>query len=1529
MTRRRLVALVSACVLLTIGLVVIATGLVVTRTPYGQDQVRRWIVGEVNRNIHGKVYLGPIGGGFLTGLTIDTVAIRDENDSLFLSTGRVALTYDPRDLIDKRLFIRTAYVEHPVVHISQRENGEWNFKRIFPPGRPNLPKAPGRTFGNYVVIDSAHVVNGSFALSLPWHPDDTLHGAKRDSAVRYNLTRKDREFRRSGDGYIHTWRWTKGYAFASHLRLADPDSDKIGQSFLVDTLAVSEQDPPFDFRNVRATVRHLGDSLWLSVAHFDLPGSTGSGHGKIVWGGEQPVRYDIAVRGDSVSLRDVDWVYPTLPTTGGGSVLLQIRNERDPRIIDYKLTHMDMRSTGSHLRGDMTFGVGAPILAVRDVRIDADPIDWDLLRTLNGKRFPEDWRGQITGSVRAPGGPLNRFVVDAATATWRDAHVPGAVSRFGGKGELNILDPATTAFHHFAADVPSLDLRSIEYLFPSFPRLGGTVSGTALLDSSWLDVRIADANIIHQDGAGDPSRLAGEGRITWGDRYLTYDLTLDARPLSLGMLARSYPSIPFTGLVHGPIRAKGTIKDLELTAALQGPAGAFGFDGRIDLDPPGYAAHGAGTFTNLDVRQLLARSSVPVGTFTGRYDVQLTGDSIANLQGTAGLTLSRSEFDGLRIYPSMARVRFGDGRMRLDSVRIETTGATLTATGALGLPHGVSDSVHFAVNVDSLGGLRRYVATLAPDSGSAPDSLSGTLDAEGVAKGRIDSLDLTGWVSASHLYARNDGAGSAYATFALRNLPHNPSGTLGLRLDSVLVAGLDVDSLGASLRMIDPDHSTFTVAALEDAASASASGDVQLSAAGSRLTLQSVSILTDSAHRDLAWHLAAPAHLSRSGNALLLDSLVLRRGTTARIALHADIPTAAPVVVDLHADSVPLADLGSLVQLQTVLGGTGSVEGHIRGTRARPEITINAQATDFRFGGMHFERVTSTGSYQGRRFDAAMDLSRNGASAVRATASLPMSLSLFGAHLLDDSLRGTIRADSADLAVLEALSPALQHASGKLFVAVNIGGTWHHKTASGRMLLSNGDVTLANAGIRVRGIQGDLMLSPNGDTIEVRRFTGWSGAGPADSISLRGVIAFANVQNPVLGLRLDAHSFHALDRRSLAMLDMSTGPEGLELVGPKSGATLTGTVTVDRGVIYIPDSDLSRKQVVDLSGDDVYALIDSSDIRDRALVPDAPSDLVEHLRLNAVRINLGDEVRLRSREANIKLGGSLNVTRAPDDVRATRTLFGRGNHLARAENPAFRLALEGTLSADGGTYTLDLGVVQRDFEVKGGTITFLGTADNNPQLDISAQYNVTQAGRPDIGVIVHLRGPLNPAPTIDFASTENYEISQSDLVSYLVSGQPAVDNVNDPTKAAVSALVPTASTLLAHTLGEKIGSWVDLLQIQGGAPTTLQSGDKQQYNAQNFFYGARVGAEKQIRNNLSFSFSAGLCSLDLRPDNTSGFSDALGGKLVYRFKPTLSLQAGSEPATSALYCGKGLASVPGLIATPRQWGLSLLRTWRF
>ena len=154
MKRRRLVALVSACVLVAIGLLVIAGGYVLTRTEYGAEQLRSLIQQQVASRIHGKLYLGKISGGFLGGVTIDSVAIRDADDSLFFSSGKITASYDPRDLLDRRLFIRSLTAEHPRMVMRQFENGDWSHKRIFRSSGPLRPrsrprcrpssKAPGR-----------------------------------------------------------------------------------------------------------------------------------------------------------------------------------------------------------------------------------------------------------------------------------------------------------------------------------------------------------------------------------------------------------------------------------------------------------------------------------------------------------------------------------------------------------------------------------------------------------------------------------------------------------------------------------------------------------------------------------------------------------------------------------------------------------------------------------------------------------------------------------------------------------------------------------------------------------------------------------------------------------------------------------------------------------------------------------------------------------------------------------------------------------------------------------------------------------------------------------------------------------------------------------------------------------------------------------------------------------------------------------------------------------------------------------------
>ncbi len=330
MRRRRLIALVSAIALLTLGLLLVAAVAVVTRTDMGQRAVARFVETRILApNCRCTWSLGKVGGGLLTGVTIDGFTVFDEHKELVFSARRVSATYNIRDLLDRRFYLRRITLEQPYAHLRQFADGSWNFQRMIKPGekKPLSHEIEKHLPDLFLVIDSARVMEGTFELSLPWSPDDTLHGAVRDSVIRAHLDRTDQRYEATPDGYSHRYQWQNLFAFLPHARLSHPDSNKFGKEFVIGSLRVEEHDPPFDFRDLRGTVRNLDDSLWIDFSHFDLPGSTGNAKGKVTWGSDLPVRYDLAVKGDSVLMNDIAWIYPTLPRTGGGSLMLYIKND--------------------------------------------------------------------------------------------------------------------------------------------------------------------------------------------------------------------------------------------------------------------------------------------------------------------------------------------------------------------------------------------------------------------------------------------------------------------------------------------------------------------------------------------------------------------------------------------------------------------------------------------------------------------------------------------------------------------------------------------------------------------------------------------------------------------------------------------------------------------------------------------------------------------------------------------------------------------------------------------------------------------------------------------------------------------------------------------------------------------------------------------------------------------------------------------------------------------------------------------------
>ena len=1514
MPRRRTVVLATGAMIVILTILVVGVAIGITQTSFGREQIRRYIASRLEASVkdRGSVTLGTLHGSLLTGLTLDSLAIRGADDSLFVSTGPIHVRYDIRDLMDRRLRISHLRVERARVNFRKHEDRVWNYRRIFPSGGPKPPTLD-RRIGDYIVLDSVDLEDARVSLTQPWEPADSLRNARRDSAIRDALEGwgcnagewDEREFlevpcgaeiRESAEGLTRTYRWRVRSAALGFVRLADPDT--AGRAFQVRHLNVDEPDPPFSFRNVRGPVRWLGDTIWLSIAHWDLPRSTGSAEGRLHWG-PGPMRYDITVRGDSVSLQDINWVYPTLPTTGGGSMVLHIGNdEQNPDVLEYALSEMDVRSTSSHLLGDMTFGVGAPVLIVKDVNLRAEPVDFRLIERLNGEPLPVPWAGQITGTVRASGGPVTRFRVDDARLEFRDAHVRGAVTRARADGGLDILRPSLAKFHGLNVDLETLDLRTIRYLYPNFARLGGTIAGRATLDSSWLDVRFREADLTHTDGQGTPTRVTGDGRITYGDK-LVYDATLEMAPASMTMLARSYPVIPLRGPFSGPFRVAGVLDSLFVETTLAGAGGEVGYTGWVDGDSVGgYASHGEIRLRDADLPTLLDMPSLPSTLLNGRFVTALRFDSLSNMRGTLSATLSRSIIDSLRVFPSGAALRFGDGRLTVDSLRLETTAALVMAQGALGLEPTVRDSMSLTIVADSLGGFRPYVAPgEAADSTATP--LAGFVRLDATLTGSVDSLNATGELNGVNIVVGEQQTDRVQGGFELFDLTAGIRGHATLLLDRPTLGGIRLTSAQVDATVIDSAVSRLALSAIsETGPRLGATMDVRSSGDTTVLMLDSLALAID----ERVWALARPALVRMDSSGIAIDSLLLRQNGEGAFSLAGVLPRSGPISFGMQLDSLPLSDVAAVMQTRTPLSGWLTMTLGASGTRASPRYEVRATADSVRIGTtLALPHAALEGRYADRRATGRMDLLRNGTPVMFITGTLPLDLSIgeVDDRLLLEPLTARVEARNVDLAILQAMAPSVfSNVSGSMTTEIDIGGTWERPTLDGALRVAQGTVGMPTLGITLRELDADIALSR--DSVRIRTLRARSGERNGYA-SLTGRIgldreSITDLEGLRFDLRLLADNFHAIRHRRLADLDV-TGD--LRLTDRFTNARLGGSLTIERGTLFLQDQ--PQKQLVELDDPDFRNVVDIEELERTGVLRGTrvTDQLVENLTVDNVSIAIGDEVWLRSNAANIKLGGTVDVLRSGD-----------------------RLALAGTVTANRGEYRLDLGLVQRRFDVTRGELRFFGEPGINPALDITAVYTVRQVDRPDVRVRADIGGTLRN-PRLALSSDERIAISTTEILSYLVFGAPtfALGQENrGALRPVVAALLPTVGTWFERELVEEVG-FFDLFQIQ--TPTLGQQGIAALNDTRNFLSGVRLGVGKQIGERTFVTANAGLCAL---AGEVTSFTQALGVTIEQRLNKGFSLQFGTEPATRSLLCDRG---VLGDISTPRQFGLDLFREWSF
>ena len=1518
MGRRQILVLVSALAMILLGAGAVGGLVAATQSDGGREWIRRQVARELNRGLNGRFHLGRLSGSFLTDITVDSIELRDADDSVYVASGPIALRFDPRDLADGRFVFRAVEAQRPLLVVRRGLDGRWNFRKIFPaedPPGPSVPKPRG-AFGSLVLFHQVRITDGAIQLTKPWNPDNSLSGARRDSAIAFNLADTTEEIRRvtlrGKRGFQKTWRWTHFSAEIPRLRLRHPDST--GRKFDIARLDVRESVPPFDIRGMRGSGLWRGDTVWFDAPRFSLPGSTGSAVGKVEWP-TGDMYWDVRVKSDSVALEDIHWIYETLPRVGSGSMLLHVKTRRtNSDIIDYVITNMDVKSRGSRLRGNMTYGVGGAVLEVRDVALSLEPADFTLLETLNGQPFPFPWRGALTGTLRASGGPVNRFKVEHADITFTDRNVPGATARGTGHGELDILFPGDAKFRGFELNLDHFDLRTAQFLNPLFPALNGFVGGTATLDSIWTDVRLTNADITHRDGDDVPaSRFRGAARVTLGNDFVSFDATTTALPLSASALAKSYPTMPLRGEYRGSLRVVGTVADFALSTDLVGDAGRVQLDGRFDAFEPGYRAVARGTLTGFDFRAGLGSASAPVTEFDGRFSLDVAGDSLANLTGNAQLTADRSLVDSVRVFGGRAALRFGDGRVRVDSARIESVAGQFTARGALGLSLAVTDTLRFQFTGDSLGGFRRYLAR-ATGVDAVADSLAGSLNASGLLTGRTSRYALDATVDGTGLLLRTTAARDVRGTVALSALPDSATGAITIRLDGVRsgTAAFNEGVVRADIR----DGRQARVSAQVVAASGAlvrGLADVQRRGDSTIVRLDSLAARTSSN----AWSLGRPATVSLARGGFRLDTLVLAGTTGGRINATGRTSGADTIAFTFRADAVPLADVGELAQTRNPMTGHLTMRADARGTRARPDFFFTGSLSAARIAGLALGDVEADGRYADRRLTTAVALRRNGVAALHADAALPLDLGLepAGSRLLEEPLVAHIRTDSAGLGLLESFFPSVSGARGTLRMELDVGGTWKHPRATGSIAVSNGSLALRQMGLaRIEGLEADIGFL--GDSIDVRRLAARSGPSRAATASATGWVGIRYAGDATFGLRLDAVGFNVLNDPRLANLDL-TG--SLQLTGRRSGAVLSGGFTVDRGEIRLPE--LYQKRVISLDDPNLFRVVDTTALMNRSVLAGGDTVFMNNLTLRNVSIRMGSDVWLRSAEANINLGGQVSVTRGrtPSGPNAGRS----------------QLVLEGPLQTVRGTYRLNLGPVQRAFTVETGEVRFYGDPDLNAALNINALHVVRQLGaqsaRPDVRVRVRIGG-TRLSPTAELSSPDSARVTTGDLISYLTTGGPSSEisgRGTDYTSTATRVLLSSVGSVIS---GKAVsGGLCDDAQLSTAGQDAYGRG--LQNVSSKILEGTRFNCARQLTERVFVRLDAGLCQVGQFVGGgnatASPFTlDAFGVKLDYSVATGYTLSAGVEPPTSAIFC-RDNASARGFAPTPRQFGVDLSRLWRF
>ncbi|MFN2570434.1 MAG: translocation/assembly module TamB domain-containing protein [Gemmatimonadales bacterium] len=1439
-------------------------------THAGRMLLARVASAAVQSAVAGTITVGEVRGSLLTGVVLTNVRLLDPDSTLVAWLPRAELGYNPIDFAAGRIVFMEVRLDRPIINIVQHANGKTNFVEPLRLGEKDTVKVkPLGPAGprSLILLRNVQIMDGSLTLRLQKHGQ---------------VSSANEEIEYSGeDGRYRLRRFEHLNASLAALRIQAPRERGVRIDIL--RLATESSDPRLSIADVLGRITIDGTTLDVDLQRVRFPGTQFSARGTVQWP-RDTLLWNLAMRADSATLTDIRFLDPRFPEHAvlrGGVTLAS----HGGRVLEIQLRPLDLTFGQGRLTGHVTAysAVDSGLVALRQGDLVARDLSLDFARVyIDSLPF----YGRLTGQTIVDG-PMSALKIETAWS-FRDSLVPGwPETQIQGKGEVD-LGGRDLGFQPFEVQAARVDLGTVRRLVPAVDLQGeldaaGTLTGT-------LKNTMFSGTLRHHDADRPVSVIRGVVGLDSRTDILGVFADVHADSLALEGLTARISNFPLRGTLAGTIRMSGDLAGLETHADLGmlGGGGAVRGDGVLRLGArdahPGY---GARQFTlratDLNLQRWMARGGPPSRlSFTATGTVE--GDSVTAPTGELAATLAPSLFVGTIIDSGAAKLRFGDGRIYVDSLRVQQPGLLTRGSGGLGWRRPDRGTLALDFDADSLSVLDSLVTWLAGPAltgASREDALRGSAQVHVTLDGALDSLSLGGDARVADLSWRGWRLPKGRGRIAYEPGP-TPRFDMQADIDSLGYGRLGFGAVAARAHGTRDSLTWFARSRVGDLGAFLAGGRyARPTGAGGlqNVALDSLAVLLPSG----VWFLERPTALAFSESVLHVDSAALRNaGGSGRFAVAGDLPARGPINAQVSLDSFPLTGIYALLQHDT-LGVAGAVTATMaaRGTRANPAYAGSFAFSNAAFGSFRAPFMDGNIDYANRRLNGQVHLWRSGQQILNVSAHLPLDLALVpvARRSLPDTLSVPARADSVDLGVLAAVTTTLRQVEGVFNADLGIGGTWESPVLRGGLQIGNAAATIPTLNVRYTNLNGSLTL--RGDTIRVDSITATSERGRAE---LTGYLRLERLTKPLLALNITTSEFKALDLRGYLAL---TASGRVALTGPVFGAALTGRGTVTSGVLHF--ADLVNKRVVNLDEPWVQDLIDTSLIRTQRLGPEFQSLFFDSLQIQNLQLTMGEDVWMRSNEANIQLTGSVTVNKA-------KSVY----------------LLSGTLQAPRGTYRLVIGPVTREFIVTQGTVQYFGTPDLDAALDISAKHVVHPLPGPgtesrDIPVIAHIQGTLRvPKLTLE---SEQGDKSQTELISYLMFGKPTFE-LGSGEGGFVRA---TAASLLAgeleRTFISDLGLPLDYFEIRPGDPT-------------NPFSGAQVAAGWAIGSKTFLVVNAGFCQ-QVQSQNQSRLAQALGASFQFRFSPEWRTEASFEPVRA---CGLG-----SLLQAPvsRQIGLDVFWERRY